>query len=79
MDESVSDSLVERFLRSSNCPSFGWCERRLASVTLTKDPQGSLGVMIGEGVDHGLYIQAITPGGPAHIGGQLRAGEFEFI
>ncbi|XP_045128434.1 tyrosine-protein phosphatase non-receptor type 13-like [Portunus trituberculatus] len=77
VEESVDDSLVERFLL---CPS-SWSpcgpacvERRLASVTLHKK-DGSLGVMIAEGTDHGLYIQAVSPDGPAHQQGSLKPGD----
>nr|XP_027220110.1 FERM and PDZ domain-containing protein 2-like isoform X2 [Penaeus vannamei] len=72
VEESVSDSLVERFLQ---CPAArGGPERRLDTVTLLKK-DGSLGVMIAEGVDHGLYIQAVSPGGPAALQGTLRPGD----
>uniref|UniRef100_A0A0N7ZBQ6 PDZ domain-containing protein n=1 Tax=Scylla olivacea TaxID=85551 RepID=A0A0N7ZBQ6_SCYOL len=77
VEESVDESLVERFLL---CPS-SWSpcgpacvERRLASVTLHKK-DGSLGVMIAEGTDHGLYIQAVSPDGPAHQQGSLKPGD----
>ncbi|XP_071536989.1 uncharacterized protein [Panulirus ornatus] len=69
-EESVNDSLVERFLQ---CPTAG-CERRLHTVTLAK-VRGSLGVMIAQGADHGLYIQAVSPGGPAALEGSLRPGQ----
>ncbi|XP_047470679.1 FERM and PDZ domain-containing protein 2-like isoform X2 [Penaeus chinensis] len=72
VEESVSDSLVERFLQ---CPAArGGPERRLDTVTLLKK-DGSLGVMIAEGVDHGLYIQAVSPGGPAALQGTLKPGD----
>ncbi|XP_050690465.1 mucin-17-like isoform X3 [Eriocheir sinensis] len=77
VEESVDESLVERFLLcpSSWSPCGAACmERRLASVTLHKK-DGSLGVMIAEGTDHGLYIQAVSPGGPAHQQGSLKPGD----
>ncbi|XP_069175465.1 tyrosine-protein phosphatase non-receptor type 13 isoform X2 [Procambarus clarkii] len=72
-EDCVSDSLLERFLQ---CPSGGGqgCERRLRSITLTKE-EGSLGVMIAEGADHGLYIQGVSPGGPAALEGSLQPGD----
>ncbi|XP_064081867.1 uncharacterized protein LOC135198224 [Macrobrachium nipponense] len=71
VEESVSESLVERF---SKCPAASGPERRLCTVTLQKK-DGSLGVMIAEGIDHGIYIQAISPGGPADEQGLLKPGD----
>ncbi|XP_068207308.1 uncharacterized protein [Palaemon carinicauda] len=71
VEESISESLVERF---SKCPAASGPERRLCPVTLHKK-DGSLGVMIAEGSDHGIYIQAVSPGGPAHEQGLLRPGD----
>lgn len=71
VEESVSESLVERF---SKCPATAGPERRLQTVTLVKK-DGSLGVMIAEGVDHGIYIQAVSPGGPADEQGYLKPGD----
>ncbi|XP_069949735.1 tyrosine-protein phosphatase non-receptor type 13 isoform X4 [Cherax quadricarinatus] len=77
-EESVSDSLLERFLQCSGGGAAGAaaavCERRLRSITLHKE-EGSLGVMIAEGADHGLYIQAVSPGGPAAMEGSLKPGD----
>lgn len=83
-EESLNDSLVQRFLQcpsvgastsTSSSTSFCFPERLLHSVTLHK-ASGSLGVMIAEGADGGLYIQDVSEGGAADKEGTLRPGQF---
>lgn len=55
-------------------------DRRVVVINIRKEPQKGLGVNIvgGEntgGLDLGIFVQSLVPGGPAARDGRLRAGD----
>uniref|UniRef100_A0A8D8XTC1 Tyrosine-protein phosphatase non-receptor type 13 n=1 Tax=Cacopsylla melanoneura TaxID=428564 RepID=A0A8D8XTC1_9HEMI len=69
--ESISDSLACKF------ENLSWTEddRLLTTVRLKKSPSGCLGVEVTEGINGGVYIQSVLPGGPADRLGNIHPGD----
>ncbi|KAI5750314.1 hypothetical protein M8J76_014576 [Diaphorina citri] len=69
--ESISESLAYKF------ENLSWTEddRLLTTVRLKKSPSGCLGVEVTEGLNGGVYIQSILPGGPADKLGNIHPGD----
>ncbi|TRY73025.1 hypothetical protein TCAL_12859 [Tigriopus californicus] len=70
-EESLTDSLIERFDNMESEDSEP--ERQIVMVTLTKDPQGKLGLKI-TGTPSGIYIDRIDVD-VAKIQGHLKIGD----
>ncbi|XP_046642989.1 tyrosine-protein phosphatase non-receptor type 13-like isoform X1 [Daphnia pulicaria] len=71
--ESMSQSLTERFNRLPRLPSP--TRQHGVTVRFSKDPDGSLGILIARGVRGGIYLMGLTPNGAAHRQTSLKPGD----
>ncbi|XP_057375054.1 tyrosine-protein phosphatase non-receptor type 13-like [Daphnia carinata] len=71
--ESISQSLSERFNRLPYLPSPP--QQPGVTVRFSKDPDGSLGILIARGVRGGIYLMGLTPNGAAHRQTSLKPGD----
>ncbi|CAB4068730.1 PTPN13 [Lepeophtheirus salmonis] len=72
-NESLSDSLIERFDKMESDES-SQPEREIVAVVLSKDSRGRLGVKI-TGTPSGIYIGDFDPSGVMVVEGRLKSGD----
>merc|ERR1740128_917866 len=88
--ESISHSLAERFNQlpsfASSLPSLpsfpslpslpsSPIQQQEIIVNFSKDPDGSLGILIARGIRGGIYLMGLTPNGPAQRQTSLKPGD----